>query len=152
MQQKFTHGGYKHLHELTWMLVTKGCESENYVMKHPGKLRRTRWMAKLLYCIKSVLLSKNETKNFFSMAEVATGSQKNKLETLCVFVVIGDLYAKLLQTPFHCFLASKNNTDSYSQVIRLFTIFLTYPDCTIVSVAAGVIHSMLQAEFLGSIK
>ena len=86
LQQKFTRGDYRELVELSLMIITNGSEPENFVMKHPGALHRARWMAKLLYSIKIVLLSNNITKKF-SKAEVATKTQINKLERFCVFAV-----------------------------------------------------------------
>ena len=86
LEKNFVRGDYKELIELSLLVLTEGSEPENFSMKHPGALHKARWMGKLLYGIKMVLLSK-QIQEKFSKSEVATKSQMNKLERFCTFAV-----------------------------------------------------------------
>lgn len=81
-----TRGDYQELIELSLLLVTKGSEPQQFSMKHPGALHKARWMAKLLYTMKMVLLSGKIIEQF-PKSEVATKDQFKKLERFCVFAV-----------------------------------------------------------------
>ena len=56
LSQPFARGDYKELVELCLLLVTKGSEPVNFKMFYPGAHHRSRWMAKLLYSLKIVVL------------------------------------------------------------------------------------------------
>lgn len=86
LSQPFARGDYKELVELCLLLVTKGSEPVNFKMFYPGALHRSRWMAKLLYSIKIVVLS-GQIKELFPKAEILTNSQISKLERFVVFTV-----------------------------------------------------------------
>ncbi|KAL7639231.1 UNVERIFIED_CONTAM: hypothetical protein RMT77_010765 [Armadillidium vulgare] len=81
-----TRGDYQELIELSLLLVTKGSEPQQFSMKHPGALHKARWMAKLLYTIKMVLLSGKIIEQF-PKSEVSTKDQFKKSERFCVFAV-----------------------------------------------------------------
>ncbi|KAL7636939.1 UNVERIFIED_CONTAM: hypothetical protein RMT77_012697 [Armadillidium vulgare] len=81
-----TRGDYQELIELSLLLVTKRSEPQQFSMKHPGALHKARWMAKLLYTMKMVLLSGKIIEQF-SKSEVATEDQLKILERFCVFAV-----------------------------------------------------------------
>ena len=55
-------------------------------MRYPGALHKARWMSKLLYTLKIVLLS-GQIKEHFQKAEIFTSSQIRKLERFVVFTV-----------------------------------------------------------------
>ena len=58
LKKEFTRGDYKELVELIILYLTGECE-EGFTFKRPGALHKARWMAKLIYSIKIVLLSEN---------------------------------------------------------------------------------------------
>ena len=82
----FTQGDYHELIELSLLLVTKGSEPQKFSMKHPGALHKAKWMGKLLYTMKIVLLSGKIIEQFPN-SEVATTNQIKKLERFCMFAV-----------------------------------------------------------------
>ena len=82
----FTQGDYHELIELSLLLVTKGSEPQKFSMKHPGALHKAKWMGKLLYTMKIVLLSRKIIEQFPN-SEVATTNQIKKLERFCMFAV-----------------------------------------------------------------
>lgn len=79
LSQSFTRGDYKELVGLCLLLVTKGSEPVNFKMVYPGALHRARWMAKLIYTLKIVLLS-GLIEEQLPRAQIATKSQISKLE------------------------------------------------------------------------
>ena len=57
LQQDFSRGDYKELLQL--VLVYLGSPPKDFKMRRPGALHKARWMAKLLYSLKIILLSEN---------------------------------------------------------------------------------------------
>lgn len=86
LSQSFTRGDYKELVGLCLLLVTKGSEPVNFKMVYPGALHRARWMAKLIYTLKIVLLS-GLIEEQLPRAQIATKSQISKLERFAIFTV-----------------------------------------------------------------
>ena len=58
LNKDFTRGDYRELVELSLIIATKGVEPQQFKMHHPGAMHKARWMGKLLYTLKMVLLSK----------------------------------------------------------------------------------------------
>ncbi|XP_076064981.1 uncharacterized protein LOC143039019 [Oratosquilla oratoria] len=90
LSKPFARGDYKELVELCLLFVTKGSEPVKFTMVRPGALHKARWMAKLLYTLKIVLLSVMIQEQF-PRAEIATETQISKLELFAVFTV--EVYA-----------------------------------------------------------
>ena len=84
--QSFTRGDYKELVQLCLLIITKESEPKNFKMRYPGALHKARWMSKLLYALKIVLLS-GQIKEHFQKAEIVTSNQIRKLERFVVFTV-----------------------------------------------------------------
>ena len=58
LKKDFMRCDYKELAELTLLYLTGGLKDGTFMFKRPGALHKARWMAKLLYSIKMVILSK----------------------------------------------------------------------------------------------
>ena len=86
LNKNFTRGDYRELVELSLLIITKGSEPQQFKMRHPGAMHKARWMGKLLYTLKIVLLSKNIA-DLFPNAQIGTNTQFKKLERFCVFAV-----------------------------------------------------------------
>ena len=87
LNHPFLRGDYKELTELCLLSLTKGMEPVNFTMIYPGALHKAKWMAKLIYSIKIVLLS-NQIKEKLPHGEILTTNQIAKLERFMVFTVV----------------------------------------------------------------
>ena len=81
LTQSFTRGDYKELVQLCLLIITKGSEPKNFKMRYPGALHKARWMSKLLYTLKILLLS-GQIKEHFQKAETVTSNQKKNWNNL----------------------------------------------------------------------
>ena len=82
---EFTRGDYKELVQLS-LLYLSGEVSEGYRFAHPGALHKARWMAKLIYSIKIVLMSEKIQRELRS-DDVLSNAQLTKLQKFVMFAV-----------------------------------------------------------------
>ena len=87
LKEKFVRCDYKELVELT-LLYLSG--DTNYTFNRPGALHKARWMAKILYSIKIVLLADKITNELPKGSVFASGQLQNIqiFFKLCVFVYV----------------------------------------------------------------
>ncbi|RXG72673.1 hypothetical protein Avbf_02847 [Armadillidium vulgare] len=90
-----TRGDYQELIELSLLLVTKESEPQQFRMKHPGALHKTRWMAKLLYTMKMALLSGKIIEQF---PQVRSCNQRS-IQEIGTFLCV--CFEKLKQFAYH---------------------------------------------------
>ena len=85
--EKFVRCDYKELVELT-LLYLSG--DRNYTFSRPGALHKARWMAKILYSIKMVLLSDKINDELPKGSVFASGQLKKiqRFVKFCVFVYV----------------------------------------------------------------
>lgn len=86
LEKPFIRGDYKELVELSLLIVSKGSEPVDFTMAYPGAFHKARWMSKLLYCLKIVLLS-TQIQAHFPKSEILTTNQVKILERFAIFTI-----------------------------------------------------------------
>ena len=111
LKQDFTRGDYRELVEVTLVYLSGGTTFSGF--KRPGALHKARWMSKILYCMKLVLLNKKimqlpkgtvfasqqltKVRKFVQFvaycyvpwwltAPISTSAPRNDLELICSFI------------------------------------------------------------------
>jgi len=87
LQKTSSRGDYKELIELTLVHLTGIDNLPHFKFFRPGACHKARWMAKLLYCLKMVLLSKKIEKELPQGAVFVKG-QLQKIIKFVKFVII----------------------------------------------------------------
>ena len=89
LSEDFTRGDYRELAQLSLLYLTGDIE-DGFQFSHPGALHKARWMAKLLYSMKIVLLSE-KIRCELGSGEILTNVQLAKLMKFvkfCVYVYV----------------------------------------------------------------
>ena len=84
LKKGFIRCDYKELAELTLLYLTGDLQNGTFTFKRPGALHKARWMAKLLYSIKMVILS--EKINQLSDKKSSPVFKRGQLEKIKEFV------------------------------------------------------------------
>ena len=86
LKAEYTRGDYKELVKLSLLYLTGDCE-DGFEFARPGALHKARWMAKLIYSIKIVLLGEKISAELESGA-ILSKTQLMKLQKFVLFSVL----------------------------------------------------------------
>ena len=131
LRGKFIRCDYKELAELTVLYLTGDLQDGDFKFKRPGALHRARWMSKLLYSIKMVILSEEIRKQSNNKSKrVFQKGQLKKIQDFVKFSIFN-------YVPWWWFASSKVAEAPYNDIL-LINSMLSYAQINVICSSAAM--------------